>query len=420
MKKTTIILAVITVALAGAGLAVHQGLIPLDSLHAKAPVAQPAETAQEPAPLAVTVAKVTEATLVETAVVTGTLVPRDEILVSPEVEGMRVLELVADVGDRVEKGQKLAVLERATLNEQLAQIDASLARADASIAQAKSQIAQAEAAATEAKAALDRALPLNKSGYVSDAVRDQREAASRTSAAQLVAARDGLKVAEASKVELQAQKRTAEWRLSKTEIRAPRAGVISRRNARVGGLASAVAEPLFRIVADGLIELDGEATETALARIKPGQPAIVEVAGVGNVEGKVRLVSPEIDRATRLGSVRILLGDQPGLRTGAFGRGRIETASSRGLAVPASALLYVDDRAEVLVVIDGRVAKREVKTGLRADQLVEIKSGVAAGDLVVATAGTFLRDGDAVRAILPDARVSDAERARSNSGAAAR
>ena len=131
-------------------------------------------------------------------------------------------------------------------------------------------------------------------------------------------------------------------------------------------------------------------------------------------------MSPEIDRATRLGSVRILLGDQPGLRIGAFGRGRIETASSRGLAVPASALLYVDDHAEVLVVIDVRVAKREVKTGLRADQLVEIRSGVAAGDLVVATAGTFLRDGDAVRAILPDARVSDAERARGNSGAAAR
>lgn len=420
MKKTTIILALVTVALAGAGLAVHQGLIPLASLHAQAPEAKPAETAQEPAPLAVTVAKVTEATLIETAVVTGTLVPRDEILVAPEVEGMRVVELVADVGDRVEKGQKLAVLERATLNEQLAQIDASLARADASIAQAKSQIAQAQAAATEAKAALERALPLNKSGYVSDAVRDQREAASRTSAAQLVAARDGLKVAEASKVELQAQKRTAEWRLGKTEIRAPRAGVISRRNARVGGLASAVAEPLFRIIADGQIELDGEATETALARIKPGQHAIVEVAGVGNVEGKVRLVSPEIDRATRLGSVRILLGDQPGLRIGAFGRGRIETASSRGLAVPASALLYVDDHAEVLVVIDGRVARREVKTGLRADQLVEIRSGIAAGDLVVATAGTFLRDGDAVRAVLPDARVSEAERARASSGAAAR
>lgn len=412
MSKTATVVMVVVMAAAAAATAYHFGVVPADLLPKRAADEHaPTEPARaEPVAAAVTVAKVVEAELVETAVVTGTLVPRDEILVAPEVEGLRVVELHADVGDNVARGQKLASLERATLEAQLAQSIAALARADAAIAQARSQITQAEATSAEAEAALERALPLNKSGYMSDSVRDQRQAAARTSAAQLVAARDGLRLAEASKAEIEAQRRTTAWRLEKTEITAPRAGVVSRRTARIGGLASAVAEPLFRIIADGEIELDAAATEQSLARIKQGQRATVEVAGVGDVEGEVRLVSPEIDRATRLGSVRILLGDRSGLRIGAFGRGRILTAASRGLAVPAAAVLFGPQGAFVQLVVDGRITTRNVTPGLRSEGLVEIRSGVSAGDLVVARAGTFLRDGDTVRAMLPDARVSEANR----------
>ncbi|MBL8566108.1 MAG: efflux RND transporter periplasmic adaptor subunit [Hyphomicrobiaceae bacterium] len=357
--------------------------------------------------------------LVETTLVTGTLVPRDEILVAPEIDGLRVVELHADAGDRVQRGQLLATLEKATLEAQLAQSTASLARAEAAIAQARSQILQAEAAAKESAAAFDRAKPLNKDGFVSDAVRDQREAAARTSAAQLVAARDGLKVAEASKAELEAQHSNLLWRLGKAEVKAPRTGIVSRRTARIGGLASAVAEPMFRIIAEGQIELDAEATESRLARIKVDQKAIVEIAGVGNVEGTVRLVSPEVDRLTRLGSVRILLGDDPGLRIGAFGRGRIVTARTRGLAVPASAVLFGSDgAATVQRVIDGKVVVAVIRTGLRTEGSVEVISGLDEGAIVVAKAGTFLREGDLVRPVLPDERISAARAVRHDRGEA--
>jgi RND family efflux transporter MFP subunit len=412
MKKSTIILFSLLVAGGGAlAIAHRQGLMPADALQSLA-TSKPEPAAakkNEPTPPAVSVARVEPATLIESTVVTGTLVPRDEILVAPEVEGLRVIELFADVGDRVERGQKLATLERATLEAQLAQSTASLARADAAIAQARSQIAQAEATAEEAKVSYERALPLNRSGYVSDSVRDQREAAARTSAAQLVAAHDGLKLAEASKAEAEALRRTTLWRLEKTEIAAPRAGLVSRRTARIGGLASAVSEPLFRIIADGLIELDAEATERSLARIAAGQAASVEVAGVGDVAGTVRLVAPEVERTTRLGSVRILLGDKAGLRIGAFGRGRITTAESRGLAVPAAAVLFGSDGAFVQRVVGNRIETRAITTGLRTDSLVEVRSGLAEGDSVVAKAGTFLRNGDEVRAVMPDARVSEAD-----------
>ncbi|MBN8910522.1 MAG: efflux RND transporter periplasmic adaptor subunit, partial [Rhizobiales bacterium] len=78
----------------------------------------------------------------------------------------------------------------------------------------------------------------------------------------------------------------------------------------------------------------------------------------------------------------------------------------RAIAVPLSAVLHSDDGASVQVVVDGKVATRRVKTGLETAGMIAIESGVAAGDLVVAKAGTFLRDGDAVRPVVPDARVS--------------
>ncbi|HRY06455.1 MAG TPA: biotin/lipoyl-binding protein, partial [Hyphomicrobiaceae bacterium] len=194
-------------------------------------------TTQALAP-AITVAKAEQHPLRETVLVTGTLTPREEILVAPEVEGLRVLDLKVDVGDRVKRGDVLAVLEGTQLEAQLAQNTAALARTDASIAQAHSMIEQAEAAVTEARASFERAKPLRQSGYLSESLYDQRAAAARTTAAQLVSARDGLRLAEAAKQEAQAQRREIEWRLSNTKVTAPRAGIVSRRTARIGGLAA--------------------------------------------------------------------------------------------------------------------------------------------------------------------------------------
>jgi hypothetical protein len=127
------------------------------------------------------------------------------------------------------------------------------------------------------------------------------------------------------------------------------------------------------------------------------------------VTGEVRLLSPEVDRLTRLGRVRIFIGDKPGLFVGAFARARIRTAESRGLAVPASAVLYGDDGPVVQVVSDGRISTRRVRTGLAEGRLIEIREGLQPGDAIVARSGTFLRDGDAVRAVpVASRRLSEA------------
>jgi HlyD family secretion protein len=411
MKKALVALIVLTVVGAGVYFApqIKPYVAPYVTALQKVPSApKPQEaTAQSAAP-AVSVVKVVPAEFAETVAVSGSLVPRDEILVAPEVEGFRVLQLNVDEGDRVKKGDVLATLVQESLDAQIAQNDASLARADAAISKARSQIVETTAKLSEANSAFDRAKPLAKSGYLSGSTYDQREAAAKTAEAQLVAARDGLKLAEAEKAQVEAQRRELIWRRDNTQVTAPADGLISRRTARIGGMASAVAEPMFRIIARGEVELDAEVIETELGKIAIGQKAHIAVAGNGKVNGTVRLVSPEVDKTTRLGRVRVFLGDDPKLHIGSFARGTIDTAQGHGLAVPSSAVVFDNDGAFVQVLNKNRVSKRAIETGLVSGGLVEVIKGLEEGDVVVAKAGTFLRDGDLVRPVLPDAKISEA------------
>src|SRR3954468_15477624 len=166
---------------------------------------------------AVTVARVAPADFVETVLATGSLVAREEILVGPEVEGLRITEVLADEGMRAKKGDVLAKLVADTLDAQLAQNDAALARATATIAQARSAIVQAEARLVESNNAFERAKPLRSAGHMAESAYDSREQAARTAQAQLVAARDGLTAAEAEKAQIEAQRRELAWRRGRTE-----------------------------------------------------------------------------------------------------------------------------------------------------------------------------------------------------------
>lgn len=401
MKRFRII-AVIALALAGAG----AGYVFWQKHKA---AQQTAAASPTPAPSApsISVVRADSSDFVETVMVSGSLVAREEISVAPEVEGLKVLELRADVGDEVKKGDVLATLVTVGLEAQIAQNDASRARADASIAQAKATITQAEARVKEAKLAFDRAVPLNKDQYLSDSVLDQRRATLQAAEAQLNVARDGLKVADAEKAQIEAQRAEIDWRRSNAEIKAPADGIISRRGARVGAIAIGAmmgsgGDPLFRIIANGEMELDAEIVETEIGKLKPGQKAHVTVPGAADVEGTVRLISPEIDKTTRLGHARIALGKNPNLRIGAFARGTVETNTSHGISLPPAAVMFDASGAYVQVVMSDKVQRRDVTTGLVSGGRIEIKTGLNAGDVVVARSGTFLRDGDIVRPVFLD------------------
>lgn len=417
MKKRILFL---LLGLTGLAVAAHQSGVfapLLETLAAKHDARKEKAVAEPPVPI-VSVISAGQADFVETVPITGSFAAREEILVAPEVDGMRVLEIRAEVGDRVKKGDVLAVLVTEQIEAQIAANDAALASATAAIARAENGIAEQEARVEEAEAQLERARPLVKSKDLSEAVFDQRMLQAKTAKAQLASARSALAQAKAEKAQIKAQRRELDWRHANAKVRAPTDGIVSRRSGRVGGIATASAltggDTMFRLIQDGEIEFEAEVPETHLWKVKAGQEARIAAAGGIEVTGTVRIVSPEVDKETRLGAVRIFIGDRPDLKIGGFGRGTIETSAGRAVAVPLSAVLYADDGVTVQVVRNGKIATRAVKTGHETAGRIAIESGVAEGELVVVKAGTFLRDGDAVRARTPGdgtpAKVSEAGR----------
>jgi HlyD family secretion protein len=362
---------------------------------ARAPAAQ--DPPAEPRAPAVSVTRAKIAELIDRLPVTGSLVAREEITVAPEIEGYKVLTLEVEEGETVTAGRVLARLVAETIDTQLAQNDAGLARADAAIAQAASTLIQAEARLVEAKNAMDRARPLRQGGHLSESTFDQREMAARTAEAQVAVAREGQRLAAAERAQVEAQRKELLWRRNKTEVRAPAAGLVTRRNARVGAVASAAGEPMFRIAAGGEIELAAEIAETRLGKVRAGQAARIQVPGHGFFDGRVRMVAPEVERSSRTARVRIALGVRPELKLGAFARGTIEIGRETAVTVPASAVLFTGEGASVQVVVNDHVATRTVEVGLAADGLLQLRRGVGPSELVVAKAGTFLREGDLVR-----------------------
>jgi multidrug resistance efflux pump len=226
---------------------------------------------------AVTVARAQMRTLTETVSVSGAITAREEILIGPEIEGLRILQIMADEGDSVAAGQVLARLSRDTLDAQLAQSDAALVRADAQIAQTQSQIRQAQANLGQTTPDLERAQSLIRTGASTQALVDQKLAADNAARAALDVARQSLNVSQADKASLIAQRQELQVRVSRTEVRAPVAGIVSRKNARVGAIATGVGDAMFKLVANGAFELEGEAFETRLARLAPGQAAQVRI-----------------------------------------------------------------------------------------------------------------------------------------------
>jgi len=352
--------------------------------------------AQKARPPAVTVTEAKKISFVDNVLVTGSLVPREEVLVGPEIDGYRLMELFAEEGDHVQKGQILAKLSPEILEAQLGQNSASLSKTQAAVDQVRNQIAESEATLRQVQDAFNRVKPLRESGVASQATFDDRDAAFRTARARLAAQKEGLKFAEAEQILMRAQRQELEIKLGRTDIRAPADGIISRRTARMGAVSSSAAEPLFRIIKDGEIELDAEVPEFYMTKLKAGQRARVELEGVGERAATVRLVSQEVNTSSRLGRVRIFLGEAADLRIGMFAKAMIDAGQRDAVGVPSTAVLYQNDSATVLAVLDGKVRERTVKPGLLSGDSVEIKDGLREGEVVVMRAGSLLRSGDTI------------------------
>ena len=181
-------------------------------------------------------------------------------------------------------------------------------------------------------------------------------------------------------------------------LRAPAAGLVTEVKTIVGAPASPQAGPMFRISVNNEIELDAEVPAVHMLKLNPGATVRISRDNGPDLVGRVRLVSPQIDRATQLGHIRISLSNNPTLKVGMFARANIDAKRSCGVAVPRTAI----DHLTVQVVKGNTVETRRVRTGLVSDTSTEILEGLDVGEIVVADAGSSLHDGDQIKTMFAE------------------
>ena len=334
---------------------------------------QEAEATAAPATaaMAVSVARVQARDIPRSVLVSGPVSAWEEMQLGVELNGLRVRNLLVDVGQSVRKGELLLQLDHRSLDADLAQADASLREAEAGAALARSQLARGEL--------------LAKDKFIS--------------ATQLDELRAGRVQGEARVGTTRAMRDTAALRRSYAELRAPDAGVISKRLVQPGQVVAAGSE-LLRLIRQGRLEWRAELAEAELARVKPGDRIELTTRDGKAVIGRVRAVSPGLDATTRTGTIYADLPDPQGLQPGTFLQGRIDTGIGQGLTVPAAAVVQRDGHPNVFTVDAKGIAHRvRVRTGAIADGQVEVFDGVKAGDAVVEQGAGFLADGDSVRIV---------------------
>ena len=121
-------------------------------------------------------------------------------------------------------------------------------------------------------------------------------------------------------------------------LRAPAAGLLTEVKTIVGAPASPQAGPMFRISVNNEIELDAEVPAVHMLKLNPGATVRISRDNAPDLVGRVRVVSPQIDRTTQLGHVRISVTNNPSLKVGMFARANIDAKRSCGVAVPRTAI----------------------------------------------------------------------------------
>lgn len=315
-------------------------------------------------------------TLARTLSASGGLAAWQEVVIGAETQGLRLVEVAVQVGERVRRGQLLARLQSDTLTAERAATQAALAEAEAVLAQARLE------------AERDRAL---QAGGALSAQQLQQTLTAEATARTRV---------QALKARLQAD----EVRLAQTRLLAPDDGLISARLATVGAVAQPGQE-LFRLIRQGRIEWRAELSGADMARLSPGTAVRLTPAGTDTVlEGRVRQIAPTVDPATRQGLVYVDLtpgaAASPVARPGMLARGEFQLGGSEALTLPQGAVLLREGFSIVMrIEADARVREVKVRTGRRVGDRVEILEGLDAQARVVAQGAGFLGDGDRVKVV---------------------
>ena len=337
----------------------------------KAPDAKKLAAAPAKSALTVTIEKPQPVSLPIRLSANGNITAWQEAVIGSESNGLKLTQVLANVGDVVKAGQVLATF--------------STDSTQADVAQARANVVDAQASALDAAANAERARTLQTSGALSAQQINQYLTLEKTAQAKV----------EAAQAVLGAQ----QLKGRQTRVLAPDSGVISARNATVGAVVGSGTE-LFKMIRKGRLEWRAEVTSAEVARIKPGDKAVVLAASGARVEGRVRIVAPTVNAATRTALVYVDVPANADLKAGMYARGDFSLGASDALTLQQQALVLRDGFTYAMrVEANNKVSQVKLQTGRRVGDAVEILQGAKPGDNFVASGAAFLADGDTVKVV---------------------
>jgi multidrug efflux pump subunit AcrA (membrane-fusion protein) len=382
----------------------------------------------EEGPLKVAVARVSDASLERRTFVTGEVKATQVVEVVPKVLGcLQRLRLPdgtpLEVGTVIQPDPAtkdlpvIAVIEHAALAAAVQQAEAGLRVAEAAIATAKGAVGSAQAAAQAADVTLadckrekTRMENLLKEGSGTPKQLDAATATYDRAAAQcdqvradLTAAQARVAQAQAGRAEAAAALRRGQVALDDATLRAPIAGVVTRKYVDEGNMVGPTT-PLVRLAQIETVKVIGGVGERHIRSVVPGKThaAIAVDAFPGeSFAGTVHLVGEAADAATRTIDVEIRVPNPARkLKPGMFARVTLVLERRAGVpVVPDSALLRDDEGPYVFVVNDEKARRQRVSLGLAEGAVHEVTAGLKGGDVVVVRGQRQLRDGQAVRTV---------------------
>ncbi len=283
--------------------------------------------------------------------------------------------VLVDRGDRVRRGQVLALVRPSDLPDQLAM--------------ARGALAQNQAALGLARTNLDRAKLLAPEAVVSQS--------------ELQQAQSSVAVSEANEVAARAQIAALGVRLGETRIVSPMDGVVMTRRLDPGALVGPTQGPIVTVARLDVLRVFINVPEKSAVSVTAGKAAFVEVDALPGrrFSAKVVRVSPGFDPATRTLEAEVQLTNTDGdLRPGMYGRATLVLDTHAGaVVVPVTGVQSTHDRTFVFVHKDGVVKRRQIETGFDGDDILEVTRGLSAGEDIVVAGLTLIADGAKVRAV---------------------
>ncbi len=333
--------------------------------------------ASEQAVLSVETVTPNQADIGNTLIADGTISAKDTANVSSKVSGVAIERVLVEEGDRVSKGQVLAVFDTDAMEQQVLQAEADVAEAEATLANASADAA--------------RVLPL----LDIDAISRQEADRYRTSKLRAEAS------LQASKARLDNQRLT----LKNATVTAPVSGIISAKMAEVGMVAGG--EPLFTIIENGVLEWQADIDPKLVSDVSVGTPVKVSLPNEQSVMGQVSRIAPTAANNRQI-TVYARLNSNPAARVGMYQTGEFLLGSSSTQTIPNSAVVSNDGYDYIMLVdnistqngiMTGRVKQQRVTLGERLGDNVAVAEPLDPETRLVKQGGSFLNEGDLVRIV---------------------